>query len=329
MAKSRSRCLAEKSIAAMISAIEIYNKPDFQYREETYAILAINAWELLLKSRILQLSKNRLSSIIKYERRQNQDGSISTRKYIVTNRSGNPVSIGLFKAYDDLINEYGDKLDPVIRKNIEALIEVRDNSVHFINDDFGLSKKIQEIGTANVKNFVRLVKRWFAIDLSKYNFYLMPLAFVRESSHGEAIPLNLHERKLLKYFQSQEFKGDDETKDFNYSLDLEIRFKRVSDDTGTIVRISNEPDALPVCITEENVRDTYPWSYDVLTTRLSKRYSDFKVNQKFHNIRKPLTEDSRFCNIRYLDPDNPDGTKKYFFNPNIVREFDKYYKRKS
>ena len=86
MAKSRSKCLAEKSIVAMMSAIEIYNKPDFQYREETFAILAVNAWELLLKARILQLSKNRLSSIIKYERRRNQDGSLSIREYRVTNR---------------------------------------------------------------------------------------------------------------------------------------------------------------------------------------------------------------------------------------------------
>ncbi len=329
MAKSRSRCLADKSIAAMISAIEIYNKPDFQYREETYAILAINAWELLLKSRILQLSKNRVSSIVKYERRKNQDGSISVRKYIVTNRSGTPVSIGLLKAYDILINEYGDKIDPVIRKNIEALIEVRNNSVHFINDDFGLSKKIQEIGTANLKNYVRLVKRWFALDLSKFNFYLMPLAFVRNGSRGEAIPLNINEKKLLRYFQSLEFPGDDETKDFNYSLDLEIKFKRVAGDVGTAVRVSNEPDAIPVCLTEENVREAYPWSYDVLTTRLSKRYSNFKVNQKYHAIRKNLTEDSKYCNIRYLDPDNPGGTKKYFYSPNIVREFDKHYRRKS
>ncbi|WP_235417413.1 DUF3644 domain-containing protein, partial [Leyella stercorea] len=40
--------LIDKSIGSMLSAIEIYNKPDFKYREETFAILAINSWELLL-----------------------------------------------------------------------------------------------------------------------------------------------------------------------------------------------------------------------------------------------------------------------------------------
>ncbi len=45
--------LVEKSIAAAISAIEVYNKPDFRYRAENFAALMTNAWELLLKARIL------------------------------------------------------------------------------------------------------------------------------------------------------------------------------------------------------------------------------------------------------------------------------------
>ena len=36
---SLSQEIAEKSVAAALAAIEIYNKPDFKYREETFAIL--------------------------------------------------------------------------------------------------------------------------------------------------------------------------------------------------------------------------------------------------------------------------------------------------
>lgn len=43
--------LIDKSINSMLSAIEIYNKPDFKYREEAFAIFAINSWELLFKAR--------------------------------------------------------------------------------------------------------------------------------------------------------------------------------------------------------------------------------------------------------------------------------------
>jgi Domain of unknown function (DUF3644) len=45
--------LAEKSMAADLAAIEIYNKPNFVYREESFSIL-INAWELLLKAKLWQ-----------------------------------------------------------------------------------------------------------------------------------------------------------------------------------------------------------------------------------------------------------------------------------
>ena len=67
--KSRSRALADKSIDAMLAAIEVYNKPTFAYREESFAILAINSWELLLKARLLQLANNRLTVILSYEHR--------------------------------------------------------------------------------------------------------------------------------------------------------------------------------------------------------------------------------------------------------------------
>ena len=50
----------------MLAAIEVYNKPTFAYREESFAILAINSWELLLKARLLQLENNRLAVILSY-----------------------------------------------------------------------------------------------------------------------------------------------------------------------------------------------------------------------------------------------------------------------
>ena len=53
--KSNVESLIEKSVACAVSAIEIYNKPDFKYREETFSILMINSWELILKAKIINL----------------------------------------------------------------------------------------------------------------------------------------------------------------------------------------------------------------------------------------------------------------------------------
>ena len=48
---SLSAEIAQKSVQAAVSAIEIYNKPNFSYREEAFAILMTNAWELLIKAK--------------------------------------------------------------------------------------------------------------------------------------------------------------------------------------------------------------------------------------------------------------------------------------
>jgi len=93
--------------------------------------------------------------------------------------------------------------------------------------------------------------------------------------------------------------------------------------------LTNDPNAVPVVLSEEDIRDKYPWDYNILTTRLRKRYSDFKANQKYHGIRKPLEANDRYCRKRYLDPANKAGIGKWFYSPNIVREFDPHYGRDS
>jgi len=327
--KSRSRALFDKSVASGLSAIEIYNKPNFAYREETFSVLLVNAWELLLKARIVLLEGNRISAIFEYERRKNADDSWSIKLYRKKNRSGNVVTIGLFKAYDSLIQKYGDSIDPLVRENLEALVEIRDNSIHFFNKDLDLKKKVLEIGAASLRNYAALSRKWFGADLSEYNFFIMPLAFVRDFHTAECITLNSEERKVLSYINSrQEEITEDPGSDYALSLEVEFSIKRKSQG-GTEVRLSNDPSAIPVRLEEENMLEKFPWDYGILTTYLTNRYQDFLQNRKYHRIRKPLENDSRFCLERLLDPTNPKSSKKRFYNPNIAKEFDKHYKKKA
>src|SRR6266849_4065563 len=74
MRPARYVYLVDKAIAAAISAIEVYNKPAFRYREETFSILMLNSWELLLKARILKENNNKLRSIEVWENARNKSG---------------------------------------------------------------------------------------------------------------------------------------------------------------------------------------------------------------------------------------------------------------
>jgi hypothetical protein len=208
--KSRSRSMLDKSISAMISAIEIYNKPDFKYREETFSVLCINSWELLLKAKILQLSGNKLTSLFVWEHKKLKNGKRSKKLYRKLNRSENPMSISMYEAYRIISEEYGLKIEKAVKENLEALTEIRDNSIHFINDDLQLSLKVQEIGTASLQNYLHLVGDWFGDVLSNYNFYLMPIAFFRNFDSASGETLNASEKKLLKYIKMMEKNYDDE-----------------------------------------------------------------------------------------------------------------------
>ncbi|WP_241472290.1 DUF3644 domain-containing protein [Mycolicibacterium neoaurum] len=52
------RRLTDNSMAAMLAAVELYNKPLITYRDELAVMLAVNAWELALKA---ALRRNRTS----------------------------------------------------------------------------------------------------------------------------------------------------------------------------------------------------------------------------------------------------------------------------
>ena len=328
MAKSRARCMVEKSVAAMVAAIEVYNKPDFKYREETFAVLAINAWELLFKAYILEKYNNRSNSLYIYENRHNKNGSICKKQFIKQNRSGNSATIGLSKSMAKIENDLGIPLNHKLKKNVLALVEIRDNSVHFFNHDIRLSKRIQEIGTATLKNYVSIIKQWFGHDLSNLNFYLMPLSFFHYEHTSTAVILNSQEEKVLEYLLNlQKTEESDYDPDFNVALDLEIRFVRSRAEEALNVRVTVDPSAPVVQLKEEDIRDRYPWDYRLLTNHLKGRYCGFKENSDYHTIRKPLQGDPKFAKERYLDPANPKSPRRVFYNPNIVNEFDKYYIR--
>lgn len=309
----------------MLAAIEVYNKPRFPYRDEAFSVLAINAWELLLKARLLQLNRNKLGTITAKERRTNRDGSPSAARYIKRNRAGNPMSIGLFAAFDRLLNDFDDAIPLAVRHNLEALCEIRDNSVHFVNSNPETEMRVNEIGSAATRNYLTISRLWFAVDFSDHNLGLMPLTFMRTFNRSEAVQVSGEEQRFVDYIT--QLAATDDDNDFSVSLHVDVSLKRSKDADAKRFTVSNDPDAVAIRVEEENIRETYPWDYRILTARLQKRYSDFKCNPQYHKLRKTLESDSKFANERVLDPGNPKSAKKMFFSPNIIKEFDKHYAR--
>jgi len=321
--KSKSHYLLEKSVQAAISAIEVYNKPDFKYREESFCILIVNAWEMLLKAKILQKNNNQLKSLYIEDRNKTKGGK---RIYYKKSRSGNFMTIDILNAFNNNLD-----IDERLKENIKLLVEIRDNAIHFYNDSKLFEKKVLEIGTASLKSYVESTKEWFDYDLSHYNFFLMPISFfhVHEMESFSIKKEDKHHQNLINYIISKEKEyPSNENSKHNISLVLETKFVRSKSNDTLIMKIDqNDPKALSIKIdAEENFANKYPWSFDDLKQKIKERYPNIKLNKKFQQIKNSIESNETVCGIRYLNHNLKKGLKKKFYSSNILSEFDKYYK---
>ena len=282
MSKAKHLSLLEKAIDASIAAIEVYNKPDFHYREEAFSILMLNAWELLLKARILRENNNDIRSIEIWETRTRSDGTRSVRKYAKRNRSGNVMVIGMDKAIAYVNGYSSHRIDADCSSNLDLLKEIRDAAVHLRNFDPALSRRVQEVGSAALRNFLHASQEWFQIDLSRYNFYLMPISFFSSNEIVKSVKANRSAAAKNLFNIIGEMAARQSGRDYFVTMAVELKFVRSRTSDAIDVKISKSPSALEVVLSDEQVAAMWPWDYAKLVRQLRERYSDFLQNSAFH-----------------------------------------------
>jgi hypothetical protein len=323
---TRSVDLANKSVQAAVAAIEIYNKPNFSYREEAFALLMANARELLLKAKWMLDHDDSATSL--YEMIDGENGA----KVVKTNRSGNPLSVGLVYLAAKMLEDPDSGLAKPCHDNILALLEIRDNAAHFVNKDLYLGRRVLEIGTASLRNYLSLATEWFQLDLSEYNFFLMPISFYHgfeavEPATRAHYPEQI--QRLLTYLdQLEESENAEEDVGQHVALRLETKLVRGKDVCSVAFRWTDDPTAPVLAVREEDALKNYPLTYRSLANVLKRRYSNFVENRAFHKLRKELEKDKKFAIVRLLNPENPRSARQRFYNANILQAFDKHYERR-
>jgi hypothetical protein len=317
--------LAKKSIHAAVAAIEIYNKPNFLYREEAFSLLMTNAWELLLKAKWALDHGDALESL--HVLVDGGSGNLIPK----TNRSGNPLSHGVTYLAAKLLEDVNSGLETGCHDNILALVEIRDNAVHFVNKDIYIGRRVLEIGTASLRNYLLLATEWFQLDFSGFNFFLMPISFYHGFETAEPVTrANYPEQvqRLLTYLDSLSDVTPNEECKQHVALRLETKLIRGKDVASVSFRWTDDPSAPTLAVREEDILKNYPMTYDDLRKTMRRRYENFVENNVFHNLRKKLEEEKKYTIVRSLHPSNPKTSKQKFYNPNILQEFDKHYDRR-
>jgi hypothetical protein len=114
--------LVSRSLDAFTLALEVYNRPSMKNRVEAFAIMMVNAWELLLKAEILKAEG--------YEKIfYDGDKSISI---------------------SDAVKRRLQEKDPV-RINLETIIDLRDHAIHLLIPE--LQPQLSRLFQATVLNY--------------------------------------------------------------------------------------------------------------------------------------------------------------------------------
>jgi len=243
--------LAEKSVQAAISAIEMYNKPAFSYREEAFSLLMTNAWELLLKAKWLLDRAGAIESL--YEMVKNDAGADVPKE----NRSGNPISHGLIYLARRMSEDKTTGIEKATYDSLLVLTEIRDSAAHLVNKDLYISRRVQEIGTASLRNYLILATAWFKLDLSIYNFFLMPISFYHGFEAAEPVSRAHYPeqvQKLSAYIDEREETDSNDNQGQHVALHIETKFVRGKDAAPVEFRFTDDPNAPAVFIREEDVR---------------------------------------------------------------------------
>jgi hypothetical protein len=134
--------ILEKSIEAYILSLEIINQLSVKYRVETFTYLICNAWELLLKAKIID--SNHSCKAIYYKKERNKPlHSLALR--------------------DCLKKVFPNEQDPV-RRNLEHIADLRDTCVHLIINQ--VPKDVLGLFQACVLNYHKNLNLWFSMSLS-------------------------------------------------------------------------------------------------------------------------------------------------------------------
>lgn len=313
MRPPRWKTLVDKSIAACCAAIEIYNKPVVPHREESFAILVVAAWELLLKARLIRDNGNRLQAIYIMEPIKKKDGKPSRRRRIKRNRAQNPITINIDAAIAGVSAVAAKRLDPVCKQNLELLIEVRNNAVHFMNQDRDLAIRVHEVGIAALRNYATAVADWFDHDISSLRFAILPLSFDGAVA-AQVIPAARRSQQAqnLLAHMNQAISCAPAPEDDRFAVSLRIETKIVGAGAADAVpiKLSKGPNAVLVELTDAQFLTRWPLDYKKTVALVKSRLPGVVVNKIFHDHLRQLRTDERFAKDRQLDLNNPKSSSK-------------------
>ncbi len=220
--------LIDKSIDAYVLALETINRLSIKYRVESFAHLICNAWELLLKARVVDASKSR--RVIYYKRKRNEPRrTLSLR--------------------DVLSKVIPDNKD-AIRRNLETVAELRDEATHYVISE--VPREVVLLFQACVINYHKKLTEWFDISLSdRVSVGMMTIVYDHSPETFDPASASLRRRlgkdvtEYLASFQTkirQEFEDLKKSSEYSIGIEYKLVLTKKPDEADIFPRKLNNTD---------------------------------------------------------------------------------------
>lgn len=247
--------LLNKSMDAYIMSLETINRISVAYRIEAFTYLICNAWELLLKARILDIARN--------------------RRAIFYKRTKDPVTRSLSLA-DCLAKIYPDEKDP-IRRNIERVRDLRDAATHLVIVQ--IPKDLLALLQACVLNYHKELGKWFDISLSdKVPIGMMTIVYdltPDQFSSGAQAMQKAMDKDTVRYLARLQKEVNDEraelggVPEFSIVFDYRLALAKKSSSADVLLTHGEHGEPLGVVETPRDPARTHPYRQKELINRVN------------------------------------------------------------
>jgi len=274
--------LVNKSVEGYILALETINRLSIQYRVETFCYLICNAWELLLKAKILNDAGKNRDAIFRGKKMRNQRRE----------------SISLRECLERVIPN---QTDPE-RRNIECIAELRDESVHLVLS--GVPVDVLGLFQACVINYHRRLNDWFGISLSdRVHVGMMTIVYDLDPHHGDINSKRLRRELgrdaadyLASYCARIKNEFDQLQRPVQFSIGIEYRLaltKKATDTDIVLSQGSSGPAAVQVVEVPKDPSKSHPHRQKEVLQKLTAAVPGLTINQhdiqcvnKVHGVRQ-------------------------------------------
>ncbi|MGY3555135.1 DUF3644 domain-containing protein [Williamsia sp. R60] len=264
--------LVDNSLAAMLAAVEVYNKPQMTYRDEVTVMLVVNAWELALKATLRQERQS-----IFYPKKPGQ-------RYL---------SISIDEALRRVNAQalWPDSVDGTATTvNIKSLTEYRDRAIHLYNAR-GLGSVIHPFLQQNVLNYRDFVLARFKKDLAdSMTWQLLPLGatapadavqFMRADKNSTMVTeVEDFINELRDLMDDAEASGADMAR-VAVVYDIHLRSEKKMTSADLVVAVSQTADG-QIAIQKTDPNQTHPYSATELIQRVNDKRKGRAINSYDH-----------------------------------------------